>query len=154
MATLDRIKKFAFRRWAASSNVPFGSIEQAAGLFEEAQREYQRRGVRRRTAPAVGLARVALANNDRQLARRHFDTVRAGGLPLCTADDRVVLRDALKKFSEREAEELCPGCRASGTGLPVDVNRCQNGEWLPSESSEGQGVLVFSLPNWSAERCV
>ena len=125
MATLNGIKKFAFRRWAASSNVPSGSIEQATGLFEEAQREYHRRGVRR-TAPTVGLARVALANNDRQLALRHFDTVRAGGLPLCTADDRVVFRDTLKKFSEREAEKLCPGCRANGTGLPVDVNRCQN----------------------------
>ena len=125
MATLEAIKKFAFRSWAAGSNVPSGSIEQAAGLFEEAQREYQRRGVRR-TAPTVGLARVALANNNRQLARRHFDTVRAGGLPLCTADDRVVLRDALKKFSAREAEELCASCRASGSGLPVGVNRCPN----------------------------
>ena len=122
MATLDGLKLFAFRQWAARSNVPSGSIEQAAGLFEEAQLEYQRRDVRR-TAPTVGLARVALAKNDRQLARRHFDTVRAGGLPLCTADDRVVLRDALNKFPVRDAEQLCPGSQGEFAG---DVNRCPN----------------------------
>ena len=125
MATLGAIEKTTFQGWASSNRVPSGSIEQAAGLFEEAQTEYQRRRVRR-FAPTVGLARVALANNTRQLARRRFDSVRVGGLPLCTADDRVVLRDALKKFSAREAEELCPGCRASGSGQPVDANRCPN----------------------------